>query len=173
MEGSEQVQKLHELAVPAEESSGQAAPTLIFPPDYPAEMTLAACPVGLFLYRDELCLKTEYRTEKGAVEAYIAASGEFFWGDQPQTVESQLGQIVRPIEVASSSPARSVEAPRLITHGYSEELRERLELIAQQQTGSTNLSGEIVSFKEIIRRAARQIARFTEPLPTPSKAEGE
>lgn len=59
--------------------------------------SLNAAPIGLFLYRGELCLKTEYRTGSGAVEAYIVSSGEFFWGDEPQTVESQLAQIVTPV----------------------------------------------------------------------------
>ena len=35
---------------------------------------------SLFLFNDSLCLKTEYFTPIGAVEAYIVGSGEFFWG---------------------------------------------------------------------------------------------
>jgi hypothetical protein len=62
------------------------------------ETTLADCPVGLFLNRYGcLCLKTEYGDNKGRIDAYIVASGEFFWGDQPQTIESQRRQMVRPI----------------------------------------------------------------------------
>lgn len=41
---------------------------------------LKNCPIGLFLFDNELCLKTEYKTERGAIEAYIVSSGEFFWG---------------------------------------------------------------------------------------------
>lgn len=41
---------------------------------YP-ECELKDCPVGLFLYNGELCLKTEY-----ALDSYIVSSGEMFWG---------------------------------------------------------------------------------------------
>ena len=34
----------------------------------------------LFMYNGTIALKSEYRTEKGAVEAYIVGSGEMFWG---------------------------------------------------------------------------------------------
>jgi hypothetical protein len=61
---------------------------------------LGAAPIGLFINDfGDLCLKTEYRTEKGAVEAYIVESGEFFWGAAPQTVESQLQQKVTPVAI--------------------------------------------------------------------------
>lgn len=36
---------------------------------------LKECPVGLFMYEDTLCLKTEYGNE-----AYIVWSGEYFCG---------------------------------------------------------------------------------------------
>lgn len=61
--------------------------------------TLETCPPGLFLADayGTLGMKSEYHTDKGAVEAYIVESGEFFWGDNPQTVERQRAQIVRPV----------------------------------------------------------------------------
>ena len=34
----------------------------------------------LFMHNGVIALKSEYRTEKGAVEAYIVGSGEMFWG---------------------------------------------------------------------------------------------
>ena len=34
----------------------------------------------LFMYNGTIALKSEYFTEKGAVEAYIVGSGEMFWG---------------------------------------------------------------------------------------------
>ena len=44
--------------------------------------TLLDCPIGLFLYSDNkkmiLCVKTEYGTLSGGVEAYIVSSGEQF-----------------------------------------------------------------------------------------------
>lgn len=37
---------------------------------------------SLFMTLDMECLalKSEYRTDKGAIEAFIVGSGEFFWG---------------------------------------------------------------------------------------------
>lgn len=43
--------------------------------------TLSELPAGsLFLFGETLALKSEYRTEGGAIEATIVGSGEFFWG---------------------------------------------------------------------------------------------
>lgn len=63
-------------------------------------VTLADCPVGLFVPvgSNELCLKTEYGNNEGRIDAYIVASGEFFWGSQPQTVLNQRAQVVRPVD---------------------------------------------------------------------------
>jgi hypothetical protein len=62
--------------------------------------TLAECPIGLFLSaNNELCLKTEYGNNEGRIDAYIVSSGEFFWGDAPQTIASQRQQLVTPVEV--------------------------------------------------------------------------
>lgn len=63
--------------------------------DDDVEMTLEDCPVGMFLSGPELCLKTEYRTSQGAIEAYIVSSGEFFWGGTNKADE-QRKVIVRP-----------------------------------------------------------------------------
>lgn len=64
---------------------------------------LANAPVGLFLYGPGvLCLKTEYGNNEGRIDAYIVSSGEFFWGDAPQTIESQRRQLVTPVEVIES-----------------------------------------------------------------------
>ena len=59
--------------------------------------TLANCPIGLFVCGDQLCLKTEYGNNEGRIDAYIVSSGEFFWGDKPQTIESQRKQLVTPV----------------------------------------------------------------------------
>lgn len=34
----------------------------------------------LFKYDDTVALKSEYRTDQGAVQSYIVGSGEMFWG---------------------------------------------------------------------------------------------
>lgn len=62
------------------------------------KVTLAECPIGLFMSDDELCLKTEYGTNEGRIDAYIVSSGEFFWGVAPQTIENQRKQMVTPVE---------------------------------------------------------------------------
>lgn len=61
-------------------------------------VSLADCPIGLFVFNDTLCLKTEYGTNDGAISAYIVSSGEAFWGPDPQTIENQRNCLVRPVE---------------------------------------------------------------------------
>jgi len=63
------------------------------------EVTLAACPIGLFMCAGELCLKTEYGSNEGRIDAYIVSSGEFFWGHAPQSIASQRATMVRPVEM--------------------------------------------------------------------------
>lgn len=64
-----------------------------------AKVTLAECPIGLFLSADgELCLKTEYGNNDGRIDAYIVSSGEMFWGSAPQTIASQRAELVTPVE---------------------------------------------------------------------------
>lgn len=64
------------------------------------QVPLSACPIGLFVSTDgTLCLKTEYGTNEGRIDAYIVSTGEFFWGAHPQTIENQRRQMVRPIEL--------------------------------------------------------------------------
>lgn len=64
-----------------------------------SKVTLADCPIGLFLADSgELCLKTEYGSNDGRIDAYIVSSGEMFWGSPPQTIASQRAQLVTPVE---------------------------------------------------------------------------
>lgn len=60
---------------------------------------LIDAPIGLFLCGDELCLKTEYRTSSGRIDAYIVSTGESFCGPQPQTVQNQHATIVTPVTI--------------------------------------------------------------------------
>ena len=66
-------------------------------PSKPDTTALADCPVGLFIWDGALCLKTEYGSNDGRIDAYIVASGEFFWGPEPQTTMSQRSLQVRPV----------------------------------------------------------------------------
>ena len=43
-------------------------------------MRLIEAPIGLFMFGETLCLKTEYMSPGCGVEAYIVESGEMFWG---------------------------------------------------------------------------------------------
>ena len=87
---------------------------------------LGDCPPGLFLDDyGQLNVKSEYHTAKGAIEAYIGTSGEFFWGDHPQTIENQADQIVRPVTQTPVSLSREPVAPSP-TQGDEGALRERL-----------------------------------------------
>jgi len=64
----------------------------------PEAVSLSEAPIGLFRHDGELCLKTEYRRNDGWIEAYIVSSGEAFWGPAPQTVVSQSGCLVEPVD---------------------------------------------------------------------------
>lgn len=53
----------------------------------------------------------------------------------------------------------------LIDREYSEELCDRLKLVADRVDGTTHLHGELVSFKAVFDRVRAQLERFTAPLP--------
>lgn len=80
--------------------------------------TLADCPIGLFEYQGELCLKTEYGTNDGRIDAYIVSSGEFFWGGGG--IAGQRKVMVTPVQVRIPDPpapeptkAEKIEARRV------------------------------------------------------------
>lgn len=61
--------------------------------------TLGKLPSGsLFLKDETLCLKTEYRTDNGAIEAFIVGSGEMFWGGT-DNAKDQANMEVTEVEV--------------------------------------------------------------------------
>lgn len=72
---------------------------------------LDECPPGLFLYGDCLGFKSEYRGESGTPDAYVVASGEFFWGGA-KTREDRDGLPVIPVEVTDGSALRLVAIER-------------------------------------------------------------
>lgn len=77
-------------------------------------VTLEDCPIGLFINAyGGLCLKTEYGNNEGRIDAYIVSSGEFFWGDNPQTIANQRKQLVTPVDEdalrASAEQAKDLE----------------------------------------------------------------
>lgn len=70
-------------------------------------MKLIDAPIGLFLYQDQLVLKTEYSSqynENGHMiispDCYIVDSGEYFWGGV-KTAEERNSLDVTPVESSS------------------------------------------------------------------------
>lgn len=66
---------------------------------------LKFCPPGLFLFEGELCFRSEYKTTNanGYVQsdAYIVATGEYFWGGASNTgAREQLK--VEPVRLEAS-----------------------------------------------------------------------
>jgi hypothetical protein len=60
-------------------------------------ITLEELPAGsLFSFNGTIALKSEYRTENGAIEAFILGSGEMFWGGVTTAAE-QTALLVTPI----------------------------------------------------------------------------
>jgi hypothetical protein len=56
---------------------------------------LIECPPGLFVFKDSVCMKSDYRTDKGELEAFNEA-GEFFWGGV-ETYAEREKLIVQPV----------------------------------------------------------------------------
>jgi len=61
------------------------------------KVKLGKCPIGLFLFENEICLKTEY-WNKGKPECYIVSSGEFFVGGVFEE-DKFLNLLVTPINI--------------------------------------------------------------------------
>lgn len=51
---------------------------------------------SLFLYKDTVALKSEYKTDSGACECFIVGTGEMFWGGT-DTSEELNNLYVTPI----------------------------------------------------------------------------
>ena len=68
---------------------------------------LDECPPGLFLLGNCLGFKSEYRNDKGSCEAYVVASGEFFWGGAKDAAEREA-LMVTPVEITDAAALRLV-----------------------------------------------------------------
>lgn len=69
--------------------------------------TLNDCPPGLFIMGNCLGFKSEYRNDSGSPDAYVVASGEFFWGGA-KTREERDALMVTPVELTDASALRLV-----------------------------------------------------------------
>ena len=65
------------------------------------------CPPGLFLFGNCLGFKSEYRTEGGKAEAFVVASGEFFWGGA-KSHDERAELLVTPVELTDASALRLI-----------------------------------------------------------------
>ena len=92
---------------PAKREAGETAAPDTPAPESQTLVTLADCPIGLFHYDGELCLKTEYGSNEGRIDAYIVSSGEFFWGGT-NTPAAQRKVMVEPVSEIAVSPAPHV-----------------------------------------------------------------
>jgi hypothetical protein len=125
--------------------------------DEAESVSLAACPIGLFWSNSgELCLKTEYGNNEGRIDAYIVSSGEFFWGDPPQTIGNQRRQSVRPVCWQALSAALTSMSPPPAQQGSSSppltaervDLGELERLSAKASPGLLSLSGSRKRYHE-------------------------
>lgn len=66
---------------------------LIEPDGWPT--TLAECPPGHFWFGNDLCFKSEYRTD-GNIEAFCS-SGEYFWGGT-ESHKDREALMVQPVK---------------------------------------------------------------------------
>ena len=59
---------------------------------------LKDCPIGLFLFNNTLCIKTEYSDDNGYCDCYIISSGEYFVGGVIDKEKRNLLTVI-PIKV--------------------------------------------------------------------------
>lgn len=69
--------------------------------------TLAQCPPGLFLFGNCLGFKSEYRSDAGHIEAFVVASGEYFWGGAKSSEERE-GLMVHPVAIVDAGSFRLI-----------------------------------------------------------------
>ncbi len=91
---------------------------------------LGKCPIGLFLFDECLCLKTEY-WRNWKPECYIVSSGEFFVGGVLEE-DKFLNLIVTPLNVETS---------------YFDNVRKAIEIIEKLDIDETSKQGGISALK--------------------------
>lgn len=94
---------------------------------------LGKCPVGLFLFENELCLKTEYYNH-GKPECYIVSSGEFFVGGVLEQ-EGFLNLMVTPLDIDLS---------------FFKKINRAIEIINNLEINETSKQGGVSALKLIL-----------------------
>ena len=97
------------------------------------KVKLGKCPIGLFLFEDYLCLKTEY-WNNGKPECYIISSGEYFVGDVLEE-DKFLDLMVVPLNI-------EIE--------YFNNIRKAIEVIEKLNIDETSKQGGISALKLIL-----------------------
>lgn len=132
-------------------------------------VSLAECPVGLFIAGSgTLCLKTEYSNDNGSIIAYVASSGEAFWGGAQTASEQRLVQvspIPDPVAVFCTELAAEIEraatkhpGPNPNLAALTEEVGELAEALLDARKSQLH-GGCIRAFEwQCIREEAVQVA---------------
>lgn len=121
-------------------------------------IALKDAPVGLFLFGETLCLKTEYLTDnKGAgiaqTDAYVVASGEYFWGGVSNPIARENLMVTPVVDTRHEQPSvdpRHIEVMKM--------MRDRLEqykvLRDCMQLKDRSLDRAIFACDEVLRTNA-------------------
>ena len=94
------------------------------------KVRLGRCPIGLFMFQDEVCLKTEYWSN-GKPECFIVSSGEFFCGGVTNNDE-YFDLFVIPL---------------IIDFKFFDKIKEAIEIIGNLEINETSKKGGISALK--------------------------
>lgn len=97
------------------------------------KVKLGKCPIGLFLFEEILCLKTEY-WNNGKPECYIVSSGEFFVGGVLEE-DKFLNLLVTPLNIEMD---------------YYNNVRKAIKTIEKLDINETSKQGGISALKLIL-----------------------
>jgi len=97
------------------------------------KVKLGKCPIGLFLFEDCLCLKTEY-WNNGKPECYIVSSGEYFVGGVLEE-DKFLDLMVVPLNVEMD---------------YFDNVRKAIDAIENLNIDETSKQGGISALKLVL-----------------------
>jgi len=97
------------------------------------KVRLGNCPIGLFMFQDEVCLKTEYWSN-GKPECFIVSSGEFFCGGVTDNDE-YFDLFVIPL---------------IIDFKFFDKIKEAIEIIEKLDIDETSKQGGISALKLIL-----------------------
>lgn len=98
------------------------------------KVRLGNCPIGLFMFQNEVCIKTEYWSN-GKPECFIVSSGEFFCGGVTDNDE-YFDLFVIPL---------------IIDLKYFDKIEKAIEVIEKLEINETSKQGGISALKLILK----------------------